>query len=182
MNGLFDDLDRLDLDAHARRWSAPEVVCADGSVSQWTAAAQQFAARLQQAPERLSGRQWQAVASGWSALLAAAERATGPQHNEWLLRDLWLGSWLLQKLGRRAEVPLLDPGPVLERALDAMPMPPDPAAVLSGHWRELDRPHVLALRMIRRLLAPVRPLAHLLAEHPRWGEFEAWERIAGDLP
>ena len=54
--------------------------------------------------------------------------------------------------------------------------------VLAPHWRELDRTQILALRMIRRLLAPVRPLAPLLAEHPRHAEFQAWERLAGDLP
>ncbi|KOG34366.1 hypothetical protein [Streptomyces resistomycificus] len=182
MSALFDDLGRLDLDAHVRRWSAPEAGRAEGAVSQWMAAAQQFAARVQEDPGGVPDARWPAIAQAWSALLAAAERATGAQHNEWLLRDLWLGAWLLQRLGPRADVPFLDAATVLDRALDAMPLNPREAAVLAPRWRELDRTQILALRMIRRLLAPVRPLAPLLAEHPRHDEYEAWERLAGDLP
>lgn len=36
--------------------------------------------------------------------------------------------------------------------------------------------------MIRRLLAPVRSPAPLLEGHPRWGGFEEWEGLAGELP
>ncbi|WNM30328.1 hypothetical protein RKE30_07860 [Streptomyces sp. Li-HN-5-11] len=183
MTGLFDDLDRLDLDGHVRRWSEPAMERADGSVNAWIAAAQQFAARVQQDPDRVTDEQWQAVERAWTALLAAAERATAPQGNEWLLRDLWLRSWLLQRLGpREGGLPLLDPGPVLDRALDAMPMSPEEAASRAPRWRALDRPRILSLRRIRQLLAPVRPLAALLADHPRWGEFEDWERVADALP
>ncbi|MFC3575521.1 hypothetical protein ACFOZ0_20025 [Streptomyces yaanensis] len=182
MSGLFDDLDRLDLQGHVRRWSEVDATKAEGSVSLWMAAAQQFAVRLQRDPARVSDEQWQAVGQGWPALLAAAERATGPQCNEWLLRDLWLRASLLKAVGPRADVPLLDPGPVLERALDAMPMSPEEAAALAPRWRELERSQMLSLRMIRRLLAPVRALAPLLGDHPRWSEYETWERLAGDLP
>ncbi|MFJ8632772.1 hypothetical protein [Streptomyces sp. NPDC093568] len=182
MAGVFDDLGSLDLDGHVRRWSARDLDEADGSVNAWIAAAQQFAARIQQDPERLTDERVRAIAQAWPALLAAAERASGSQGNEWLLRDLWLRSWLLQRLGPREDVPLLDPGQVLVRALDAMPMSPEEAASLAPRWRELDRPRILSLRTIRRLLAPVRPLAFLLAEHPRWGEAEAWEQLAGELP
>ncbi|GHG97926.1 hypothetical protein [Streptomyces lanatus] len=182
MTGLFDELDRLDLDGHLRRWSAPDLDRTDGSVHAWIAAAQQFAARIQQDPGGLTDEQVRALAQAWPALLAAAERATGPQGNEWVLRDLWLRSWLLQRLGPREGVSLLDPGQVLDRALDAMPMSPQEAASLAPRWRELDRPQILSLRMIRRLLAPVRPLATVLADHPRWAECQKWEALAGDLP
>ncbi|WP_020136515.1 hypothetical protein [Streptomyces sp. 351MFTsu5.1] len=182
MTGCFDGLDRLDLDGHVRRWSAPDVTGTDGAVSQWMAAAQQFAARLQSAPPGPSDARWPDVCRAWSALLAGAERATGPQGNEWLLRDLWLRSWLLEHVGPRAGVALLDPAPVLERALEAMPMPPREAADAAPRRREPDRERILALRMVRRLLAPVRSLAPLLGDHPRWGEFEEWEGPAGDLP
>lgn len=182
MSGLFDDLDRLDLAAHVRRWSAPEVLRTDGAVSQWIGAAQMFAARVQEDPARLTGEQWRAVAEAWPALLTAAERATGTQHDEWLLRDLWLRASLLKEAGAAPDVPLLDPGLVLGRALDAMPMDPDTAATLAARWRELDRAQVLSLRMIRRLLGPVRAVAPLLADHPRLSEFEAWERMADSLP
>ncbi|MGW2823972.1 hypothetical protein ACWC24_23705 [Streptomyces sp. NPDC001443] len=182
MNGCFDGLDRLDLDGHVRRWSAPDAGLADGAVSEWAAAAQQFAARLQGDPTGLSDEQWRAVEHAWTALLAGAERSTGPQRGEWLLRDLYLRSWLLEHVGPRAGVALLDPEPVLERALAAMPMSPAEAARWAPHWRELDREQILALRMIRRLLAAVRSLAPLLAGHPRWGEVQEWERSADDLP
>ncbi|MFE9439109.1 hypothetical protein ACFYO2_08895 [Streptomyces sp. NPDC006602] len=182
MTGPFDGLDRLDLDAHVRRWSAPDASLADGEVNQWIAAAQQFAARLQDDATGLSDERWHAVGQAWTALLAGAERATGPQRNEWLLRDLRLRSWLLGQVGPRAGVALLDPEAVLERALAAMPMPAQEAARSAPHWRELDREQIMALRMIRRLLAPVRPLAPLLADHPRWDEFQEWERLADDLP
>ncbi|GAA2775254.1 hypothetical protein GCM10010521_62220 [Streptomyces rameus] len=49
-------------------------------------------------------------------------------------------------------------------------------------WRELERSQILTLRMVRRLLSPVAPLRQPLAEHPRWGEFEAWQRVVADLP
>jgi hypothetical protein len=182
MNGLFDGLDRLDLDAHARRWSASGTDGADGAVSQWTAAAQQFAARIQADPAGVTDEQWRAIAEAWPALLAAAGRATGTQHNEWLLRDLWLRSWLLEKVGPREDVPMFGPGPVLERALDAMPMSPQEAAGLAPRWRELERAQIRSLRMIRRLLAPPRALAPLLADHPRWSEFEAYQQSADILP
>ncbi|MEU6195724.1 hypothetical protein [Streptomyces sp. NPDC047061] len=185
MSGLFDDLDGLDLDAHARRWSAPEVLRTDGAVSEWIGAAQMFAARIQQDPARLTGAQWRAVAEAWPALLAAAERATGAQRNEWLLRDLWLRASLLKELteaGAVPDVPLLDPGPVLDRALDAMPMTPDTAAALAPRWRELDRARMLSLRRARGLLGPARAVAPLLPDHPRRGEFEEWDRIADSLP
>ncbi|MFI9762125.1 hypothetical protein ACIHFB_29835 [Streptomyces sp. NPDC051963] len=182
MTGCFDGLDRLDLDGHVRRWSAPQVGPAGGDPSQWIAAAQQFAARLQDDPTGLSDERWRAVGQAWMALLAGAERATGPQRNEWLLRDLRLRSWLLERVGPRAGVALLDPEAVLERALTAMPLSPREAAWSAPHWRELDREQIMALRMIRRLLAPVRPLAPFLADHPRWDEFQEWERLVGDLP
>ncbi|MFJ1603731.1 hypothetical protein ACIOHS_10210 [Streptomyces sp. NPDC088253] len=182
MSGLFDDLDRLDLDAHVRRWSAAGTDDAQGDVSQWMAAAQQFAARIQADPAGVTDEQWRAIAEAWPALSAAAERATGTQHNEWLLRDLWLGSWLLEKVGPREDIPLFDAGPVLERALDAMPMSPEEAAALAPRWRELERSQMRSLRMIRRLLAPPRALAPLLADHPRWSEFEAYLQMAGELP
>lgn len=182
MTGAFDGLDRLDLDGHVRRWTAPDVTEAGGEVSQWMAAAQQFAARLQSAVPGPSDARWPEVGRAWSALLAGAERATGPQGNEWLLRDLWLRSWLLDHVGPRPGVALLDPAPVLERALAAMPMSPREAADAASRRRELDRGQILALRMIRRLLAPVRSLAPLLGHHPRRGEFEEWEGLAGDLP
>ncbi|GAX51428.1 hypothetical protein [Streptomyces olivochromogenes] len=182
MSGLFDGLGRLDLDAHARRWSAAGTDDAHGGVSQWVAAAQQFAARIQADPAGVSDEQWRSIAEAWTALLAAAERATGTQRNEWLLRDLWLRSWLVQEVGPRADVPLFDPGPVLERALDAMPMSPEEAAELAPRWRELAHAQMRALRMIRLLLAPVHALARLLADHPRWREFEAYQRLAGELP
>ncbi|MGW4730354.1 hypothetical protein ACWEQC_14480 [Streptomyces shenzhenensis] len=182
MTGLFDGLDRLDLDAHVRRWSAPDAGRAGGSVSQWMAAAQQFAARLQEDPSGLTDDRWRAVGQAWSALLAGAERATGQQRNEWLLRDLRLRSWLLEKVGPREDVALLDPESVLERALDAMPMTLPEAARLASCWRKLDRERIMSLRMVRRLLVTVRPLASLLTEHPRWGEFQEWESLAGGLP
>ncbi len=185
MTGCFDGLDLLDLDGHVRRWSAPGAAEADGDVSQWMAAAQQFAARLQAdpgGPTWLTEGQWHEIGQAWEALLAGAERATGPQGNEWLLRDLWLRSWLLEHVGPRAGVALLDPGPVLERALEAMPMSPREAAEAAPRRRELDREQMLALRMIRRLIAPVRPLAPLLRDHPRRPEFEEWEGLAGELP
>lgn len=182
MSGLFDDLDRLDLAAHVLRWSAPAVLRTDGAVSQWMGAAQMFAARIEKDSARLTDEQWRAVTEAWSALLTAADRATGTQRNEWLLRDLWLRVNLLKTMGAAPDVPLLDPDPVLVRALDAMPMEPDTAAALAPRWRELDRTQILSLRMIRRLLSPVRFVAPLLADHRRRAEFETWERIAGTLP
>ncbi|MFJ6390180.1 hypothetical protein ACIQJT_21540 [Streptomyces sp. NPDC091972] len=185
MTGVFDDLFRLDLDGHVRLWSAPGVAAVDGDVSQWMAAAQQFAARLQDdpsGPAGLTDDQWRAVGRAWAVLLAGAERATGRQRGEWLLRDLHLRSWLLQHVGPREGVPLLEPAAVLERALASMPMSPSEAARAAPHWREQDREQIMALRMIRRLLAPVRPLAGLLADHPRWGEVQEWERVARELP
>ncbi|MDH6567710.1 hypothetical protein M2160_002731 [Streptomyces sp. SAI-117] len=185
MTRAFDGLDRLDLDGHVRRWSEPGAVPAGADVSEWAAAAQQFAARLQDdpsGPAGLTDDQWRAVGQAWSVLLAGAERATGPQRGEWLLRDLHLRSWLLQHVGPREEVALLEPAAVLERALAAMPMSPSEAARAAPHWREQDREQIMALRMIRRLLAPVRPLDGLLADHPRWGEVQEWERVARELP
>ncbi|MFG2556810.1 hypothetical protein ACGFWF_43820 [Streptomyces sp. NPDC048581] len=52
---------------------------------------------------------------------------------------------------------------------DTMPMSPEEAAVLAPRWRELERPQILSLRTAR-LLAPVRSLAPLLGDHPRWSE------------
>ncbi|MFJ1735836.1 hypothetical protein [Streptomyces sp. NPDC088254] len=180
MTVCFDGLDRLDLDGHVRRWSEPAAT--DGEVSQWIAAAQQFAARVREDASTLSDERWRAVGEAWTSLLTRAERSTGPQRGEWLLRDLQLRSWLLERTGPRKGVPLLDPQIVLESALAAMPLSPDEAVRCAGHWRELDREQILALRMIRRLLAPVRGLAPLLAEHPRWAEVQVWERPAPDLP
>ena len=189
MNGLFDGLALLDLDGHIRRWSAPEAGRGEGEVSQWMAAAQQFAARLQADPRRLSDERLRAVGAAWAALISAAERSTGPQHNEWLLRDLWLRAWMLKKMGLRPDVPLLDPAPVFERALDAIPMSSAQAAALAARWLELDHaqkveflPQALELRRIRHLLNAVRSLAPLPAEHPRRGEFQAWEQVAPGLP
>ncbi|MEV7076831.1 hypothetical protein [Streptomyces sp. NPDC093990] len=192
MTGVFDDLFRLDLDGHVRLWSAPGVAAVDGDVSQWMAAAQQFAARLQinpSGPTWLTDEQWREIEVAWAALLAAAEWSVGGQRNEWLLRDLWLRSWLLDRMGPREGVALLDPETVLERALGAMPMNVEEAVRLDSWWRELkpeevlaNREQILALRMIRRLLATVRPLAGLLAEHPRWSEVEEWVRAAERLP
>jgi hypothetical protein len=71
---------------------------------------------------------------------------------------------------------------VLDRALDAMPMGQEETAVLAPRWRELERPQILSLRTVRRLLAPVRSLTPLLVDHPRWSEYEAWERLSGSLP
>jgi hypothetical protein len=88
---------------------------------------------------------------------AAAERAADAQHGGWLLRDLWLRASLLKEVGPAPDVPLLEPGPVLDRALDAMPMDRHTAAVLAPRWRELDRAHMLSLRMVRRLLGPRAP-------------------------
>ncbi|MEU9455772.1 hypothetical protein [Streptomyces sp. NPDC048277] len=177
------------MDAHTRRWSAPEAMRIDGEVNEWIGAAQMFAARIQQDPGRLTREQWQAVAEAWAALLAAAGRSTGPADDEWFLRDLWLRSWLLQNLGPREDVPLFDPESVLVRALDAMPMNPGEAAAPAARWSEMEHaqkpgflPQVRELRKIRRLLNPVRPLAPLLADHPRWQEFRSWERVAPDLP
>ncbi|MFF4057001.1 hypothetical protein ACFYZ8_11065 [Streptomyces sp. NPDC001668] len=113
MTGCFDGLDRLDLDGHVRRWSAPGVAAVEGDVSQWMAAAQQFAARLRAdpgGPAGLTDEQWHEVGRAWAALLADAERATGPQGDERLLRDLWLRSWLREHGGPRPGVALLDPG------------------------------------------------------------------------
>lgn len=182
MKDLFDDLDRLDLDGHVRRWSGPEAARAYGEVNQWLLAAQMFASRLQRDSVEMSDERWRAVGAAWSALLAAAERSTGPQGDEWLMRDLWLRAWLLKNVGPRPDVPLFDPGPVIERALDTMPMSPEEAAELAPRWRELEVSRIRSLRMIRRLLNPVRHLTPLLADHPRWSEFEAWESLAGDLP
>ncbi|WP_053846404.1 hypothetical protein [Streptomyces sp. NRRL B-24085] len=192
MTGVFDDLFRLDLDGHVRRWSAPGVAVVDGDVSQWMAAAQQFAARLQISPSGptwLTDEQWREIGVAWAALLAAAERSVGEQRNEWLLRDLWLRSWLLDHMGPREGVALLDPETVLERALAAMPVSVEEAVRLASWWRELEpeeilanREQILALRMIRRLLATVRPLAGLLADHPRWSEVEEWVQVAERLP
>ncbi|PAZ09868.1 hypothetical protein CLM62_44395 [Streptomyces sp. SA15] len=189
MSGLFDDLSRLDLDGHVRRWSAPEVVRAGGDMNQWLAAAQQFAARVQRGdPYGVTDERWRAIGDSWSALLAAAEQATGPDE-EWLFRDLWLRSWLLQTLGPREGIPLFDPEFVLVRALDAMPMSPEEAAALGLRWHEMEHsqkleflPQARELRKIRRLLNPVRSLAPLLADHPRWREFQAWEQVAPGLP
>lgn len=192
MTGAFDDLFRLDLDGHVRRWLAPDAGPVDGDVSQWMAAAQQFAARLQVRPDGptwLTEEQWGEIGHAWAALLAAAERSVGEQGNEWLLRDLWLRSWLLDHMGPRAGVALLDPEAVLERALAAMPMSVAEADRSASWWREVKpdeiltfRERILALRMIRRLLATVRPLAALLADHPRWSEVEEWARVAEGLP
>jgi hypothetical protein len=113
---------------------------------------------------------------------AAAERAADAQHGGWLLRDLWLRASLLKEVGPAPDVPLLEPGPVLDRALDAMPMDRHTAAVLAPRWRELDRAHMLSLRLVRRLLGPARAVAPQFADHPRRGEFEAWDRIADRLP
>ncbi|MDX3457210.1 hypothetical protein PV396_35535 [Streptomyces sp. ME02-8801-2C] len=182
MGGLIDNLDRLDLDAHERRWLALGAGPVDGAASQWMAAARTFTARIQQDLAAITDEQWRKNAEAWANLMAAAERSTGPQHNEWLLRDLWLRSWLLEKMGPREHGQLFDPGLVIERALDAMPMSPEQAAELASQWRELERSHMFSLRMIRRLLNPVRHLAPLLVDHLRWSEFETWERLAGDLP
>ena len=118
MSGLFEHLDGLDFDGHVRRWSAVDVGRAEGDASQWMAAAQQFAARLQEDSGRLTDEQWQAVGTAWAALLAAAGQATGPDEDEWLFRDLWLRSWLLQTLGPRDDVPLFDPEFVLVAGKD----------------------------------------------------------------
>lgn len=192
MTECFDGLDRLDLDGHVRRWSAPGVAAADGDVSQWMAAAQQFAARLQAdpgGPAGLTDEQWREIGQAWASLLAAAERSVGEQGNEWLLRDLNLRSWLLFRLRPRAGVALLDPEAVLERALAAMPMSIEEAVRLASWWQEVKpdeiprfRERIMALRMIRRLLATVRPLFALLADHPRWSEVEEWARVAERLP
>ncbi|MER5720151.1 hypothetical protein [Streptomyces sp. NPDC002132] len=63
-----------------------------------------------------------------------------------------------------------------------MPLSPGEAVRCVGQWWELGREQILALRMVRRLLAPVRGLAPLLAEHPRWAEVQVWERLAPNLP
>ncbi|MER7840499.1 hypothetical protein ABTY98_32550 [Streptomyces sp. NPDC096040] len=189
MTGLFDGLDRLDLDGHVRRWTTVDADWAGGDVSQWIAAAQQFVARLQADPAGVTDEQWRAIATAWSTLLAAAERSTDSAEDEWFFRDLWLRSWLLQRLGSRGDDPLFDPEFVLVRALDAMPMNPEEAGALAARSFEMEHsqkpeflPQVRKLRKIRRLLNPVRPLAPLLADHPRWQEFQSWEQVAPDLP
>jgi hypothetical protein len=121
LSGLFDDLDRLDLDGHVRRWSALDVGRADGEVNQWIAAAQAFTLHLQQDPARLSDDRLRGVGVAWPALMAAAERSTGPQRDEWLMRDLWFRAWLLEHVGPRPDVPLLDPQPLLDRAWTPCP-------------------------------------------------------------
>ncbi|WP_327272856.1 hypothetical protein OG609_12425 [Streptomyces sp. NBC_01224] len=182
VSGLFDDLDRLDLGAHVRRWSASEIRAAEGDVSQWMAAAQQFAARLQADGVGMSDEQWRVTSRAWAALLAAAERSTGAQSNEWLMRDLWLRASLLNSVGPRLDVPLLDEGPVLERALNAMPMTSEAAAELAPGWRDLEREQILELRTTRRLLAPARLVESLFVDHSRRGEYEAWRELAERLP
>ncbi|WP_157987170.1 hypothetical protein [Streptomyces atratus] len=183
VSGLFDDLDRLDLGAHVRRWSASEIRAAEGDASQWMAAAQQFAARLQAADGvGMSDEQWRAASRAWTALLAAAERSTGAQSNEWLMRDLWLRASLLKSVGPRLDMPLLDEGPVLERALNAMPMTSEAAAELVPGWRDLEREQILELRTTRRLLAPAGLVQSLFVDHPRRGEYEVWRELAERLP
>ncbi|MEU6033200.1 hypothetical protein ABZ825_40455 [Streptomyces tauricus] len=182
MNGLFDDLDRLDLDGHVRRWSAPEVARAGGEANQWIAAAGAFTFRLQADPVPLSDERWRAVGAAWAALLAAAERSAGPQGGEWLMRDLWLRAWLLENVGPRPDVPLLDPRTPFDRALDALPMSHPETAELAPRWRELTRSQMLSLRRAKQLLAVMRSVAPHVEDHPRWPEHEAWQRLAGDLP
>ncbi len=182
MRGLFDGLDRLGLDGHVRRWSAPEVARADGEVNQWIAAAQSFTLLLQRDPVRFSDDQLREIGPAWSALLAAAELSTGPQRDEWLMRDLWLRAWLLKNLGPRPDVPLLDPRSPFGRALDALPMSREEVAELAPRWRELERAQMLLLRMTKRLLAVMRTVAPYNGDHPRWAEHEAWQRLVGDLP
>ncbi|MFS8198891.1 hypothetical protein ACLVWQ_09390 [Streptomyces sp. CWNU-52B] len=182
MDGLFDGLDRLGLDDHVRRWSAPQIAGADGEVNQWLLAAQMFAARLQQDPSEMPTERWRAVGAAWSALMAAAERSTGPQSGEWLMRDLWLRAWLLTNVGPRPDVPMLDPRPLLGRALDALPMSREEAAGLAPRWKELEREQMLSLRTAKRLLAVMRAVAPHAGDHPRRAEHEAWQQLAGDLP
>ncbi|MFJ7490051.1 hypothetical protein ACIQZB_02155 [Streptomyces sp. NPDC097727] len=182
MGEIFSGLDRMDLAAHVDRWSDPEVSRADGHVSQWSAAAEMFASRLQADHAALSDEQWQTVAFAWANLLSAAERSTGPQGIEWLMRDLWLRVSLLQAVGPRDGVPLLEPAPVLDRALDAMPLSREEASVLAPGWRGLSRERMLELRTVRRLLAPAGRLGDLLADHPRWAEYDAWRKVAAHLP
>ncbi|MFB7450657.1 hypothetical protein [Streptomyces sp. NPDC056194] len=172
----------MDLDAHVQRWSAPQVQVADGQVSQWMLASYLFAAQIRAESAELGDEQWSQVASAWAALLAAAERATGFQQAEWLLRDLWLRSWLLDRLGPQPGVELLERDPVLNRALEAMPMTPGRAATLGPVWRELEVGQILELRLIRRLLAPARSVRQMLVDHPRWAEFLAWEAVVPSLP
>ncbi|MEV6172975.1 hypothetical protein AB0L99_32795 [Streptomyces sp. NPDC051954] len=182
MSGLFEHLDRLDLDGHLRRWSAPDVGRVDGEVNQWIAAVQAFTLHLQEDPARLSDDQLRGVGVAWPALMAAAERSTGPQGDEWLMRDLWLRALLLEKVGPRPNVPLLDPQPLLGRALDALPMSREEAAELAPRWRELERGQILSLRMAKRLLAFIRAVAPHVRDHSRWAEQEAWQQLAGHLP
>ncbi|MER5561519.1 hypothetical protein ACFW17_26000 [Streptomyces sp. NPDC058961] len=182
MSRIFEGLDSLDVTEHVRRWSSPDVGAVEGAVSQWMAAAQQFAVRLQGGWASLSDAEWRDAARAWAALLAAAERATGPQGNEWLQRDQYLRASLLDRMGPRPGLPLLDPALLLDRALDAMPMDRESAAALAPRWRELDRAEMLRLRMIKRLLAPLRLVEPLLADQARHGEYEAWRRVAERLP
>jgi hypothetical protein len=182
LRSVFDDLDRLDLDGHVRRWSAPEVTRADGEVNQWIAAVEAFTLHLQWDPVEMSAERWRAVGVAWSALLAAADRSTGPQFDEWLMRDLWLRAWLLENVGPRPDVPLLDPRPPFDRALDALPMSREEAAELVPRWRELEREQMLSLRRAKQLLAVMRSVAPHVEGHPRWAEHEAWQRLAGELP
>ncbi|MDQ1036072.1 hypothetical protein QFZ75_002488 [Streptomyces sp. V3I8] len=182
MSRLFDELDRLDLDGHVRRWSAPEAARADGDVNQWLLAAQMFAARLQQDPVEMPAGRWRAVGAAWSALMAAAERSAGPQGGEWLMRDLWLRAWLLTNVGPHPDVPLLDPRPLLDRALDALPVRREEAAELAPRWRELERGQILRLRQAKRLLAVTRAVAPHVGDHPRRAEHEAWQQLADNLP
>ncbi|MGA5496530.1 hypothetical protein ACPCSP_19430 [Streptomyces cinereoruber] len=182
MGRVFEDIDRLDVEGHVRRWSSPDADKAEGEVSEWMAAAEMFASRICDAAERLPGERWPEVASAWSSLLTAAERATGSQRAEWLVRDLWLRSRLLGALGPQPGAELLERDPVLDRALDAMPMTQAEAAALGPAWRDLDKERVLELRLIKRLLAPARRIGYLLVEHPRRAEFLAWEAVLPSLP
>ncbi|QNP70109.1 hypothetical protein IAG44_12045 [Streptomyces roseirectus] len=182
MSELFHGLDRLDLRGQVLRWSALEPEGAGGEMNEWLAAAQQFAARLQEDAVRVPEEEWPEVARAWGQLLEGARQATGEQRNEWLLRDLWLRASLVRTAGPRLDRPLHDPGEVVERALAAMPMSLREAASRAPRWRELEREQILSLRMIRRLLGPVTFLGGLPAEHPRRDECRMWERLLPDLP
>ncbi|MFE5797307.1 hypothetical protein ACFQ8C_32655 [Streptomyces sp. NPDC056503] len=176
----FGGLDTLDLAGHVRRWSG--ALPASGAVSGWQAAAQFFARRLADEGDGLTDERWAEASGAWAALLAAAERGTGAQQYEWVMRDLTLTALLLERLGPLPSAPLRDPARLLDLALDSLPLDLGRARELAGRWRELPREEILALRTAKRLLHPPLTVEPLLTGLGRKPELDAWKALRPALP
>jgi hypothetical protein len=137
-----------------------------------------FGGYLRTEAARIADEEWPGYCRAYDLALEAAPI----DRYDAVSRRLYVMAAMLNSVGPRRDVSLLDPDHGARSFLDALPMSRDEARAQAADWRTLPIADIRRLRKIKNMVTPLITFRHLIADAELSRRVSEWIELRDQLP